>query len=291
MKRQQKLIALAIGILLLTFLAGCRKKVPVAAAPPPPKAPAAEVVKPSPPVITQFTAEPKSIVRGQSSVLHWQVRDATEVEINSIGSVSTSGQKPVTPNDSTTYTLSAKGPGGTATAGTTIDVTLPPPPVPSAPVAAPAAPTLSERLSKDIQDALFDFDRFNIREDARTALTNDATALKSIMNDFPNTTIVIEGHCDERGSAEYNIGLGERRATAARDFLSQLGLPADRLIKISYGKERPQCTESNEACWQKNRRVHFAPGESQQPKLTSELDKIGGGPVPTPQTEKGVVNK
>ena len=70
--------------------------------------------------------------------------------------------------------------------------------------------------------------------------------------------VIIEGHCDERGSAEYNLGLGDRRATSAKEFLSQVGLPADRLKTISYGKERPGCTESNEACWAKNRRVHFA---------------------------------
>jgi peptidoglycan-associated lipoprotein len=73
--------------------------------------------------------------------------------------------------------------------------------------------------------------------------------------------IVIEGHCDERGSAEYNLGLGDRRSTNAKEFLVQLGIPADRVKLVSYGKERPQCTESQEECWQKNRRVHFASGQ------------------------------
>ncbi|MEI9970829.1 MAG: OmpA family protein [Ignavibacteriota bacterium] len=284
MKRQQRLMAVATGILMVAFLAGCRKKVPVAAVPPPPQAPAAEAAKPNPPTISQFTAEPSHIERGQSSVLQWVVKDATQVEINSLGSVAASGRQPVKPNDSTTYTLTAKGPGGSATAGTTISVTLPTPTIP--PPATSPAPTLSERLSKDALDVFFDFDRFDIRDDARTALTNDATALKSILNDFPNTTLVIEGHCDERGSAEYNLGLGDRRASAAKDFLAQLGVPIDRLVKVSYGKERPQCSESNEACWQKNRRVHFAPGENQLPKATSELQS-GRGSVPASQTEKG----
>jgi peptidoglycan-associated lipoprotein len=72
---------------------------------------------------------------------------------------------------------------------------------------------------------------------------------------------VVEGHCDDRGSAEYNLGLGDRRASSAKDFLVQLGIPADRLKTISYGKERPQCTDENESCWQKNRRAHFSPGQ------------------------------
>ncbi|MBZ5584869.1 MAG: OmpA family protein, partial [Acidobacteriia bacterium] len=89
----------------------------------------------------------------------------------------------------------------------------------------------------------------------------DADALKAIFAEFPNQSVVIEGHCDERGSAEYNLGLGDRRGSSAKDFLVQLGLPADRLKTISYGKERPICTESTEECWQKNRRVHISPGQ------------------------------
>ncbi|MDD1679671.1 MAG: OmpA family protein, partial [Methanomicrobiales archaeon] len=92
-------------------------------------------------------------------------------------------------------------------------------------------------------------------------LTKDADALKSILQEFPNAVITVEGHCDERGSAEYNLGLGDRRATSAKDFLVQLGVPADKLKTISYGKERPVCTESNEECWQRNRRAHFSAGQ------------------------------
>jgi peptidoglycan-associated lipoprotein len=274
MKRQQKFVVWVISLLLLTFVAGCRKKTPVAAAPPAPKPAATEAPKPNPPIIAEFTAEPSAIQRGQSASLRWQVKDATQVEINEgIGGVSSSGRRQVSPSDSTTYTLVAKGPGGSVTADATLKVTVPPPP-PPAPLSP--TPTIGERLSKEAQDAFFDFDRSDLREDARTALTNDANALKAIMSDFPNATVVIEGHCDERGSAEYNLGLGDRRASAAKGFLTQLGVPGDRLVKISYGKERPQCTESNETCWQKNRRVHFAPGENQQPKATSGLNESGG---------------
>ena len=255
-------IVWSAAIILLIVMSGCRKKAPVAAAPPAPTPAAPAAAKPNAPTISEFTAEPTHIERGQSALLRWQVKDATEIQIDhNVGAVNASGRQRITPGESTTYTLTAKGPGGTASAETTLNVTAPPPPLPAP---APAPPSLSDRLNKEVQDAFFDFDRSDLRKDAMTALTQDATALRSIMTDFPATTIVIEGHCDERGSAEYNLGLGDRRASAAKDFLSQLGVPGDRLIKISYGKERPQCTESNEDCWQKNRRIHFVAGETQQ---------------------------
>jgi len=116
-------------------------------------------------------------------------------------------------------------------------------------------------METEITDAFFDYDSSDIRDDARSALTQDANALKAILRDFGTATVIIEGHCDERGSAEYNLGLGDRRATAAKEFLTQSGVPADRLKTISYGKERPQCTEPSEACYQKNRRAHLAPGQ------------------------------
>lgn len=268
--------------LLVTFTSGCRKKVPVAAAPPAPQAATAEVPKPAAPTISEFAAEPATVERGQSALLKWRVRDATEIEINQgIGAVTAAGQHRIAPNDSTIYTLFAKGPGGTATADAALTVVAPPPPPPTPTI---SSPTFAERLSQ-VRDAFFDFDRSNIRPDAQAALSADAEALKSILNDFPNATVVIEGHCDERGSAEYNMALGDRRASAAKNFLTQVGVPGDRLIKISYGKERPQCTESNETCWQKNRRVHFVAGENQS-KTISE-NEFDGGTSPSSETEKG----
>ena len=94
----------------------------------------------------------------------------------------------------------------------------------------------------------------------RQALAHGAEVLKRIFAADPSFSVVIEGHCDERGSAEYNLGLGDRRASAAKEYLVQLGVPADRMTTISYGKEKPQCTEANEACYQKNRRAHLGPG-------------------------------
>jgi peptidoglycan-associated lipoprotein len=116
-------------------------------------------------------------------------------------------------------------------------------------------------LQQQAQDAYFDFDKSDIRSDANEALTRDAALLKQIFGQDPNFNVVVEGHCDERGSAEYNLALGDRRSTAAKDLLVQLGVPADRLKTISYGKERPQCTDATEDCWQKNRRAHLSPGQ------------------------------
>ena len=116
-------------------------------------------------------------------------------------------------------------------------------------------------LSREAQDAYFDYDRSDIRDDARQALTRDADLLRRIFASDPTFSVVIEGHCDERGSAEYNLGLGDRRASSTKDFLVGLGLPTDRIRTISYGKERPVCTDANEGCYQRNRRAHLAPAQ------------------------------
>jgi peptidoglycan-associated lipoprotein len=260
-KRKFSIICLALALAM--FAAGCKKKVPPPAPPPPPPPVATPVPPPPPaaPTVAQFTAEPTSIQRGQTSTLRWEVSgNVTSVSINQgIGTVQSTGNSRVNPSDSTTYTLTATGPGGSTTASATVNVSAPPPPPP--PVVEPPKITIDEAIASKVQDAYFDYDKTDIRSDARDVLSNDAAALKAILADFPNASIVIEGHCDERGSAEYNLGLGDRRASAAKEFLQGLGVSADRLKTISYGKERPQCTEQTETCWQKNRRVHFAAGQ------------------------------
>jgi peptidoglycan-associated lipoprotein len=107
--------------------------------------------------------------------------------------------------------------------------------------------------SGDFEKAYFDFDKYNIRPDARTALEYNAEVLKR----YPEAKILIEGHCDERGTVEYNIALGERRAKAVKDYLVNLGINAARMRTISYGKERPVDLGHNEVAWQKNRRAEF----------------------------------
>jgi peptidoglycan-associated lipoprotein len=253
MKRTQiALIMMAASLLLVS--AGCKKKPPVA--PPPPPPPPVQVKEtPKAAVINSFTAEPSTIVKGESAMLRWSVSNSTAVTIDGgIGTVQASGSRSVSPTENTTYRMTASGAGGDAVAAVTVYVTTPPPPPPAP---EPVKPSLDQRLA-EVQDIYFDYDKSEVREDGRAILQKNADAIKAILADFPSAVITMEGHCDERGSAEYNLGLGDRRATSAKEFLSQVGLPADRLKTISYGKERPGCTESNEACWAKNRRVHFA---------------------------------
>jgi len=257
--------SLFVGFLsLVVFAAGCGKKAPVPPPPPPPAqsaAPAPTTTGPQRPVVAEFAVEPSTIERGQSAVLRWNVTGSTNAAIdNGMGTVPPNGNRRVTPGDTTTYTLTAMNAIGNITATATVTVTgpaAPPPPPPS----SSSRGTLESRVQSDLRDALYDYDSNNIRDDARAALTADAEALRRIFVDFPGASVAVEGHCDERGSAEYNLGLGDRRASSARDFLVQLGVPVDRLKTISYGKERPACTESDETCWQRNRRAHFSVGQ------------------------------
>jgi peptidoglycan-associated lipoprotein len=263
MLRKRQIVAICAAVGLALFAAGCKKKVaPAPPPPPPPPPPIVQPAKPAAPVISQFSAEPTEIQRGQSATLRWSVTgEATSIAIDQgLGTVPAAGTRRVFPNDSLTYTLTASGPGGNVTRSASVTVTAPPPAPAPAPPPVEKVPLVT-RLANEVQDAMFDYDKSDIREDARAVLTRNAEALKNILNDFPGATIAIEGHCDDRGSAEYNLGLGDRRATAAKDFLTQLGVAPDKLKTISYGKERPQCTDASEGCWQRNRRAHFAPGQ------------------------------
>ncbi len=129
----------------------------------------------------------------------------------------------------------------------------PTPPAPPPPPPAEPAPTPPSLKSEDFQPAFFDYDAYNLRDDAKAALDRNAKLLR----DNPNVSVTIEGHCDERGTVEYNQALGERRAQAARDYLVAAGIDASRINLISYGKERPFAAGSDEASWQQNRRAHF----------------------------------
>jgi peptidoglycan-associated lipoprotein len=144
--------------------------------------------------------------------------------------------------------------------------TPPPPPAPPpAPAPAPTPRPLSEEeifsrksvdqlnAEKPLDDVFFDLDMSTMRDDAKPALQKDAEWLKK----WGSVAITIEGHCDSRGSAEYNLGLGNRRATSVKDYLVSLGVPASRITVVSKGKEQPLCNDANEGCWQQNRRGHF----------------------------------
>ena len=143
-----------------------------------------------------------------------------------------------------------------------------PPPVSAAttqPPAATPAPRYPNAITRaridqllaKIEDAYFDYDKASLRPDALKTLQADSTELRDILKDYPDYKVTIEGHCDERGSAEYNLALGDKRATAAKDYLVQVGIPSAQLSTVSFGKERPVCQELDEACWQRNRRIHI----------------------------------
>jgi peptidoglycan-associated lipoprotein len=237
-QRQLKWITLIFVLGAIMMLGACKKKV----APPPPPPPPPPAAAPT----ASLTANPNTIEAGQSTTLTWQTTNASDVSIDGIGAVQPNGSQSVTPGDSTTYHLTAKGAGGSqeATARVTVTKAAPPPP-PSA--------TEEELFSQSVKDIFFDYDKSDVRGDQQSALQGDSDFLKQ----HPNIRFTVEGHCDERGSTEYNLALGDSRANAVRNALVQGGVGADHVKTISYGKEKPFCTESNEQCWQQNRRGHF----------------------------------
>ena len=237
----KSLVALTL-LALAAAVGGCKKQV-AATTPAPAPAPAAA------PTVT-LNATPASIQSGQTSTLSWSSTNATDLDIEpGVGKVSPQGSTPVTPSESTTYTITATGSGGSATASARVEIAA----APTSTAPPPAQQSLSDLFSQNIKDAYFDFDKSELRQDARDALTKDAEFLRS----YPNARISVEGHCDERGSTEYNLGLGQRRAEAAKNFLISLGITADRMTTVSWGKERPFCTQHDEQCWTQNRRAHL----------------------------------
>ena len=233
-------------LVVVALAAACSKK-PAPQAPPPP--PPVAVAPPARPTVT-LQASSTFIQSGDQVTLSWSSTNATTLNLSpDIGAVTAQGMTPVSPRASITYTVTATGPGGAADSSVHITVS------PQAP-AAPATheESLQELFDKDVRDAYFDYDAADIRADARDALSQTAQFLRS----NPQVKVVIGGHCDERGSTEYNLALGDRRAAAAKQFLISLGISADRMETTSYGKERPFCTASTEVCYQQNRRAHFA---------------------------------
>ena len=242
MNLRNRILILVVLLAAMIAIAGCKKKQP-----PPPMATAPAVSAPAP--TAQLTATPTSISAGEQVTLTWRTSDATSVSIEGIGDLPTAGVKTVTPTESTTYHLVAKGDGGTAEASARVTVNAPP---------AVAVPTntmsAEEEFRASVQDIFFDYDSYDVRSDAQGTLSKDASYLVS----HPNVKIVIGGYCDERGSNEYNLALGQNRADSAKKALVMAGVGADRIRVISYGKEKPFCTESTEECWQQNRRAGFS---------------------------------
>jgi peptidoglycan-associated lipoprotein len=211
----------------------------------------AETAPPPSPVAARPTvtleASSTFIQQGESATLTWTSTNATSLTLTpSVGTVAAQGSQKVTPTDSTTYTITATGPGGQATQSLRISVG-------AANVPQPTPTTGEVPFTTGVHDAYFDYNKSDLRPDAREALSQTAQYLRQ----HPEIHAIIEGHCDERGSEEYNIGLGQRRADAVKEFLASLGISADRLSTVSYGKEKPFCTAHDETCWQQNRVGHF----------------------------------
>jgi peptidoglycan-associated lipoprotein len=241
-------LILFVGSTLIA--SACKKPV----APPPPAASTPPAPPPAPAPAVTLRAMPATIERGGSTTLQWEARNAASLNITpEVGNVSLTGNRAVSPASSVTYTATATGPGGTASDIARVTVNIPPaaPPPDNPP---PRPNVTSTNLSDNVKDVFFDYDRAEIRGDMIATLQADATWLKA----NPNVRFTIEGHCDERGSEEYNLGLGDRRANAVKEFLVSQGVAANRINTVSYGEERPFCREENERCFEMNRRAHFA---------------------------------
>jgi peptidoglycan-associated lipoprotein len=247
-----KLLCATVGAACL-IAAGCAKKVAVKPAPTP-AAQQAQARAPEKPEIVLFAAAPGTIDQGGDTTLRWTVQHADNVRIApALGKVDESGSRRVFPATDTVYTLTATGPGGTASATAKVGILV---------HAASRMPDQATRnqiqeLLNRIQDAYFDYDKHNIRPDAQAALAADAKTLGEILKQYPDYKLTVQGYCDERGSEEYNLALGDKRANQAKEYLASLGVPDAQLRTISYGKEKQICSEHDEACWQKNRRAHI----------------------------------
>lgn len=196
------------------------------------KMPAPLAVAAAPPTAT-LSASPGSIEKGECATLSWATTDATGASLDQrIGTVGTSDQRQVCPPRTITYTITATGEGGTSTASATVNVMEP---------------------VVMLEDIYFDFDKSLIRDDAKPVLGKVAAYMKKT----PGAKLQIEGHCDERGTSEYNIALGQRRADSTKKYLVNLGVDGDRLSTITYGEEKPADPGHNKAAWAKNRRAVF----------------------------------
>jgi peptidoglycan-associated lipoprotein len=192
----------------------------------------------------------------------WTSRNAASVDIQpGIGMVMppAGGDRQVSPASSVTYTATATGPCGTAADTLRVTVNEPPPPAPAASrggtTATPPAPSLTtaQLFDRNMQPINFDYDKADIRDDQKEKLQTAASYLKA----NPNVRLTIEGHTDERGSEEYNLALGDRRANAVKQSLMTQGIAESRLNSVSYGEERPSCSQPTEECYSQNRRAAF----------------------------------
>jgi peptidoglycan-associated lipoprotein len=235
--------SLLLLVLSVALLSGCPSKTPVAQTPPP---------APPPPVPTaSLEATPATVQAGQTVTITWKTQNATDVSIEQVGAVQPNGSQTLTPTESTTYHLTAKGPGGMLESDARVTVTG----TAAAAQATPGGEDLPTGDAVNRLDIFFDLDDFSIRPDQQATIKNDAGFLKQ----HPEVRIVVEGHCDEMGSTEYNLALGDKRAAQVKIALEKAGVSSSRVRTLSYGKEQPFCQDQNDSCWSMNRRAHIVP--------------------------------
>src|SRR5438128_4375398 len=245
-----------LSFLVVVFcIAGCKKN--VAAAPPAPlPVEPAPAPRPPAPAIT-LRAAPAAIDRGQSTSLQWEAKNATSVRIQpEVGNVQVQGSRSVAPASSVTYTATATGPGGSASDSARITVRIPAAAAPTRPEPrSEARASMDELFRQNVQTIYFDFDKSDLRPDQVSRLEADASWLK----EHRGLKFTVEGNCDQRGSEEYNLALGDRRANRVKEFLIKEGVDPSTIKTMSYGEEHPVCREATEECYQKNRRAAFDP--------------------------------
>ncbi len=256
----RRVLKLCLGGWVLVFslvaFSGCKKEAPPPTPPPPPRAETRDPAPPdpTPPPTIQISASPSSIERNSQTTLRWDTTNAASVVIdNGVGNVAESGSLVITPRQSTTYTATATGAGGEARASARVTVITP----------TAAAPLTTDQMQIEeliaegkFQPVFFAYDKSDLTDESMATLRENARFLRQ----YPDSRILIEGHCDERGSEEYNLALGDRRARVTYDFLTQLGVEANRMNTISFGEERPFDPAKTEAAFAKNRRAHFRGG-------------------------------
>ena len=200
-----------------------------------------------------LSADPLAIDLGQSVVLNWRTTNATSVSIDGIGQVTPNGTQTVSPSTSTNFHLVAKGDGGTTEANARVTVRVPAAPEAMGDTTGGSGNVADKVFHDNVQDVYFDYDSYDLRPDAQSSTAKAAAFLVA----HSDIKVVIGGYCDDRGSAEYNLALGENRANSAKTALVNAGVAASRVRVVSYGKEKQFCTEENETCWQENRRAQF----------------------------------
>jgi peptidoglycan-associated lipoprotein len=221
------------------------------------------VIKPAAPTVT-LRADSSSLERGQKTVLRWESTNTKILTITGLGEVKGSGEQEISPRVSTTFTATALGDGGNATASVRITVTDPPPPEPPAErprvtAPPPSGPPIADQFRNAVQPVFFDYNKSDIKSSEQDKLRRAAEWL----NLEKNRSIVfrVEGNCDPRGTAEYNLGLGDRRARAVMDFLVSLGVDPSRIETVSYGLEKAQGTSegapNTPPSWANDRRGDF----------------------------------